>query len=85
MLYRTGTYNNQMGGLVHYLSNKLWGKECMGTLEKVIMDKAKLKYKNALVSGKEVKTRRSHRSIKKMLVRLKQTLFVDHIRYVIVN
>ncbi len=80
LLYRTGTYGNEMRGLVHYLSNQLWGTECMGHLEKIIMDKAKLKYKNTLVNGDKVKTRRTHGSIKKMLVRFKQTMFVDRFR-----
>ena len=49
----------------------------MGQIEKHVMKKLKLTYKNALVSGEVVKTRRLYGSIRKMFVRMKQTLFVD--------
>ena len=79
--YRTGPYDNKKREMVDVLCNKMWGRECVGTIEKIVMDKVKLRYKNALVDPHmKVKTRRSHGSIKKMINRMKQTLFIDRFR-----
>lgn len=80
LLYRTYKYDNTMRQLVYLLCNEMWGQECMGTLEAVVMEMVGLKYSNTLVSGAKVKTRRSHGSIKIMFNRLRQTMFVDRFR-----
>ena len=78
--YRTKPYDNKMRRMVNLLCNEMWGKECLGAIEKHIMSKLRLVYKNIRVDGKPVKSRRLHGSIRKMLVRLKQTLFIDIFR-----
>ena len=60
--------------MVNLLCNEMWGKECLGTIEKQIMAKLRLVYKNVLVNGEKIKSR------SKLLVRLKQTLFIDVFR-----
>ena len=81
MAYRNRPYDNKMRRMVNLLCHEMWGKECMGQIEKHVMKKLKLTYKNALVSGEVVKTRRLYGSIRKMFVRMKQTLFVDVFRH----
>ena len=78
--YRTGKYDNKMRALVNLLCNQIWGTECFGSIETMIMNKLKLKYVNALVSGDPVKTRRKGGSIKKMIGRMKQTKYIDRFR-----
>ena len=78
--YRTGVYDNKKRALVDMLCNRMWGKECFGVIEKMVMEKLKLRYKDALVSGDKVKTRRSHGNIKIMINRMRQTLFIDRFR-----
>lgn len=83
LAYRTSAYDNKMRGMVNTLCNLMWGKECFGMIEKMVMDKLKLKYKNKLVGSDDpVKTNRRHGNIKKMINRLRQTLFCDRFRYV---
>ncbi len=81
---RTGPYDNKKRALVFKLCNELWGKECSGDIERMVMAKLRLKYKNELVDGKErvPKTRRTHGSIRKMINRMKQTNYVERFRYV---
>ena len=81
---RTGPYDNKKRALVFQLCNKLWGKECSGDIEEMVMAKLRLKYKNELVDGKDrvPKTRRTHGSIRKMINRMKQTNYVERFRYV---
>ena len=79
--YRTGPYNNEKRKLVDIVCNKIWGRECFGTIEKFVMDKLKLKYENWLAeTGKPPSTRRSHGSVKSMHCRMKQTLICERIR-----
>ena len=81
-LYRTAPYGNDIRALVFFLCNDLWGKGCFVIIEKNIMDKLKLRYKNELVSGAVPKTRRKSGSIKVMLVRMKQTYFIERFRHI---
>lgn len=80
--YRTGIYDNKKRAMVHVLCNKMWGRECMGMIEKQVMDKLKLRYKHVLISNdlKAPKTRRSGGSIKGMTGRLRQTGIADRFR-----
>lgn len=78
--YRLRPYDAKMRRMVNLLCNEMWGKECLGTIEKQIMAKLRLVYKNVLVNGEKIKSRRMHGSIRKLLVRLKQTLFIDIFR-----
>ena len=78
--YRTGVYNNEKRWLVSALCHGMWGTECFGTIEKLIMDKLKLKYSNKLVGDITPKTRRSHGSIKGMITRMKQTYICERFR-----
>ena len=80
--YRTDPYDNKMRALVFYLCNDLWGKGLFIVIEKLIMDKLKLKYSNELVGKKPVKTRHRSGSIKVMLVRMKQTYFIERFRQI---
>ena len=81
---RTGPFDNRKRALVHKLCNELWGKECCGDIERMVMAKLRLKYKNSLVDekGRVPKTRRTHGSIRKMINRMKQTNYVERFRYV---
>ena len=80
--YHTGVYNNDKRKMVFALCYDMWGKECFGTLEKLVMDNLKLKYSNKLVGNTEPKTRRSHGSIKGMITRMRQTYVNDRFRLV---
>lgn len=81
---KSGKYDNRKRGLIFNLCNRMWGKQCAGDIEKLVMDKLRLKYKNELVDGEErvPKTRRTHGSIRKMFNRMKQTNYVERFRYV---
>ena len=81
---RTGPYDQKKRALVYELCNKLWGKETSMDIEKLVMRKLRLKYKNELVDGKDrvPKTRRTCGSIRKMINRMKQTNYVERFRYV---
>ena len=81
---RTGPYDNKKRKLVYELCNNLWGKETSMDIEKMVMKKLRLKYKNELVDGKDriPKTRRTSGSIRKMINRMKQTNYVERFRYV---
>jgi hypothetical protein len=81
MEYRTGVYDNNKRYMVHVLCHLMWGKECFGGIEKKIMDRLKIKYNGMLVSGLSPKCRRKGGSIRKMIVRLKQSKIVDRFRY----
>ncbi len=83
---RTGPYDNKKRALVYQLCNNLWGKECSMDIEKLVMKKLRLKYKNELVDGnvRVPKTRRTSGSIRKMINRMKQTNYVERFRYVCV-
>lgn len=78
--YRTGIYDNKKRAMVDVLCNQMWGKECFGVIEKVVMDKLKIRYKDILVNGQKTKTRRSAGNYKKMINRLRQTLISDRFR-----
>lgn len=58
----------------------MWGKECMGILEKQVMEVANLEYDGTLVGGKSIKNRRIHGTIKSMFNRVRQTQYVDPYR-----
>lgn len=81
-MIRTGEYNNDMRRKIDILSNKMWTKECIEAVEEEIMEKCMLEYVNKLVTGGKIKNTRKHGSIRSMINRLKQTHFVDKIRYV---
>ena len=81
-MIRTGEYNNEMRGKINILSNLMWSKQCIEELEEQVMEKCMLEYVNKLVTGESVKNTRKHGSIRSMINRLKQTHFVDKIRYV---
>lgn len=78
--YRLGVYDNKKRAMVDVLCNQMWGKECFGVIEKVVMDKLKIRYKNILVNGQQTKTRRNAGNYKKMIARLRQTLISDRFR-----
>lgn len=81
-LIKTGPFDNAKRALVNNISNEMWTKKCIEEIELEVMNKCRIKYKNVLVSGKEIKNRRSHGSIRTMFNRLKQTNHVDRVRYV---
>lgn len=80
--YRTAPYGNDIRGLVFFLTQDLWGKACFLVIEKQVMDKVKLRYKNQLVDGTTPKTRRKSGTVKIMLVRMKQTYFIERFRHI---
>lgn len=77
--YKTGVYDNKKREMIDILCNKIWGKECFGAIEKMIMNKLKIYYINELIVG-EVKTHRSFGSIRKDMNRLRQTLYSERMR-----
>lgn len=89
--YKHGAYDNKKRWLIDQVCNQMWGDMCFGGIEKMVMDKLKLKYKNTLIGTKAngeklvVVNRRCNGSIKQMLVRMKQTLFIDRFRQVSKN
>lgn len=80
LLYRTHPYGNEIRSLIFFICHKMWGKECMGILEKQVMEVANLEYDGTLVGGKSIKNRRIHGTIKSMFNRVRQTQYVDPYR-----
>jgi hypothetical protein len=83
--YRTGVYDNVRRKMINDLCHVMWGKECFGTIEKRVMDKVKLKYCNVVVGEHEIRVptqKRTHGTIKGMVVRLRQTNIVERFRWV---
>ena len=84
--YRTGVYDNKKRWMVHVLTNLMWMGTCMAQIEAAVMKKLGLKYKDVIFceqTGKLIspKTRRLTGSIKIMINRMKQTLFIERFRY----
>lgn len=77
--YKTGVYDNKKREMIDILCNKIWGKECFGAIERMIMNKLKIYYKNELIVG-EVKSHRSFGNIKKDINRMRQTLYSERMR-----
>jgi len=50
--YRTLPYDNKMRRMINLLCNEMWGKECIGAIEEIVMAKLKILYKNELVNPK---------------------------------
>lgn len=80
-LIKTGPFDNAKRALVNDLSNMMWSKKCIEEIEAEVMIRCRIKYKNVLVSGKEVKNKRNHGTIRTMFNRLKQTNHIDKVRY----
>ena len=82
--YKNGPYDNKKRGMVHTLCNKLWGKECIPLVEKLVMMKLGLKYISFIIDkdGNLVcpKTNRRIGSIGKICRRITQTFFIDPFR-----
>jgi hypothetical protein len=80
-IYRSGVYDNKRRGDLATICFEMWGRgQCFIEVEKLLMARLKLKYTDVLSNGNICKTRRKHGSIKSMLVRMKQTVFIDPIR-----
>ena len=79
-VYRTGKYDNKMRSMIVTLCNRIWGKECFGAIEKMIMDIFSLEYINILCNGKEPLTTRVYGDIKKLCARVRQTYFNERLR-----
>lgn len=78
--YRLEKYDNKMRKLVEGLCNKVFGKECTGAIEVMVMKRLKLEYKDILTDGTKPKTRRAFGSVRRIVSRLRQTYFVERLR-----
>jgi hypothetical protein len=78
-------FDNEMRGLVHFVQNRMWGRGNVWAvlLENKIKELLKLEYTDDLCDVKEgAVNRKNHQggSIKRMMVRLKQSSFVNKFR-----
>ena len=80
--FRTLPYNNNMRQIAFHLMGPMWGKFWAPEVEKMIMNKTKLKYKNLLVCGEAPKTRRTKGCVNTIIMRTRQSRLVDPFRFV---
>jgi hypothetical protein len=82
--YKNGPYDNKKRGMVHTLCSKLWGKECIPLVEKLVMTKLGLKYISFIIDkdGNLVcpKTNRRIGCVGKMGRRITQSFFTEAFR-----
>ena len=55
--YKTHKCDNNMGAYIYALNNTIWGKECFGELEKILMKKVGIKYVDIVIDRFEKKSK----------------------------
>ena len=85
--YRLGVYNNDKRWMVNRLCNEVWGKECIPSVEKMVMNRLKIKYVHQIIKYvppkaylEKPKTNRACGSLRKNFSRLTQTHFTERFR-----
>ena len=75
--FRSLPYDSNMRRIIYQVMGPMWGKTWGGEVEKMVMKKIKLAYKNFLVSGLPPKTRRSKGCVNTIITRVRQSRIVD--------